>query len=141
MSAWNDVAMTFWHQAHHQSEESYQDWRRSSMTERFAYEKRHLYGRKAAVPATCDAVEALRRHELLSHLPESLTHKAGVLGCTSSHAILFMCWKEIFPNEEATRFDVVDELCALPAKMLTTMYQFSVRIMARGLGHQACCGR
>ena len=31
------------------------------MTERFAYEKRYLYGRKAPVPATCDAIEALLR--------------------------------------------------------------------------------
>ena len=53
---------------YHQSEESYQDWRRSSVTEGFAYEKHYCYGRKAPVPATCDAVEALLRHELLSHL-------------------------------------------------------------------------
>ena len=39
--------------------------RRSSMTERFAYEKRYVYGRKAPVPATCDAVEALLRHEFV----------------------------------------------------------------------------
>ena len=44
-----DIAVTYWHQVYHQSEESYQDWRRSSMTERFAYEKRYLYGRKAPV--------------------------------------------------------------------------------------------
>ena len=36
-----------------------------------------------------------------------------------------MCWKEIFPNEDATRFDLVDELYALPAKMPTSMYQFA----------------
>ena len=71
------------------------------------------YGRKAPVPATCDSVEALLRHELLAHLPEWLSRKAGVLGCTSSPTILFMCWKEIFPNEDATRFDLVDELYAL----------------------------
>ena len=28
MSTWNDVAVTFWHQVYHQSEESYQDWQR-----------------------------------------------------------------------------------------------------------------
>ena len=28
----------------------------------------------------------------------------------ASHTILLMCWKEIFPNEDATRFDLVDEL-------------------------------
>ena len=54
-----------------------------------------------------------------------LAKKAGVLGCTSSSTILFMCWKEIFPNEDATRFDLVDELCALPAKMPTSMFQFA----------------
>ena len=54
--------------------------------------------------------KALLRHELLAHLPEWLSRKAGVLGCTSSPTILFMCWKEIFPNEDATRFDLVDEL-------------------------------
>ena len=84
MSTWNDIAVTYWHQAYHQSEESYEDWRHSSVTERFAYEKRYLYGRKAPVPATCDSAEALLRHELLAHLPEWLGCKAGVLGCTSS---------------------------------------------------------
>ena len=41
-STWTDVAVTFWHQVYHQPEESYQDWLRSSMTERFAYEKRYF---------------------------------------------------------------------------------------------------
>ena len=77
-----------------QSEDSYQQWRRSGMDDRFAYEKRYLYGRKAPVPATCDAVEALLRHELLAHIPEWLARKAGVLGCTSSSTILFMCWRK-----------------------------------------------
>ena len=36
-----------------------------------------------------------------------------------------MCWKEIFPNEDATRFDLVDELYAIPAKIPTSMYQFA----------------
>ena len=121
MSTWNDVAVTVWH---HQSESSYQDWRRSSMTERFAYERRYSYGRKAPVPSTWDVVEALLRHEELSHLPDWLSRKAGVLGCISSHTILFRCWKEIFPNEDATRFDLMDELDAIPAKM-PTMYQFA----------------
>ena len=73
-------------------------------------------------------MEALLRHELLSklaHIPEWLSCKAGVLGCTSSHTILFMCWKEIFLNEDATRFDLVDELYTLPAKMPTSMFQFA----------------
>ena len=123
MSTWNDVAVAFWHQVYHQSEESYQDWRRSCMTGRFAYEKRCLYGRKAPVPAMCDSVEALLRHEL--HLPEWLSRKAGVLGCTSSPTILLMCWKEIFLNDDATRFDLVDELYTLPAKLPTSMFQFA----------------
>ena len=89
-----------------------------------AYAKRFLYGRKVPAPSACDAVEALLRHELLSHIPDWLSRKAGVLGCTSSHTILLMCWKEIFPNKDATRFDLVDELYTLPVKMPTTMYQF-----------------
>ena len=115
VSTWNDVAVTYWHQVYRQSEESYQ-WRRSSMTERFAHEKRYLFGRKAPVPATCDAVKALLRHELLTHLPEWLSRKAGVLGCTSSNTLLLTCLKEIFPNKAVTRFDLVNELYALPGK-------------------------
>ena len=91
------------------------------MADRFAYEKRYLYGRKAPVPATCNSVEALLRHELPARLAEWLSRKAGVLGCTSSPTILFMCWKEIFSNEDATRFDLVDELYTLPAKLPTSM--------------------
>ena len=72
---------------------------------------------------TCDSVAALLRHERLAHIPEWLSRKAGVLGCTSTRTILFMCWREIFPNEDATRFDLVDELYTLPAKMPTSMFQ------------------
>ena len=75
--------------------------------------------------STCDTVEALLRHELLSHLPDWLSRKAGVLCCTSPHTILFMSWKEIFPNKDATRLDLVNELYALPVNMPTTMYQFA----------------
>ena len=82
-------------------------------------------GRKAPVPATCDSVEALLRHELLAHLPDWLSRKSGVLGCTGSPTLLFMCWKEIFPNEDATRFDLVDELYTLPAKLPTGMFQIA----------------
>ena len=92
------------------------------MADRFHMRKGILYGRKAPVPATCDSVEALLRRELLAHIPEWLARKAGVLGCTSSYTILFMCWKE---NEDATRFDLVDELYTLPAKMPTSMFQFA----------------
>ena len=41
------------------------------------------------------------------------------------HAMQLKRWKEIFPNEDATRFDLVDELYALPTKMPTTMCQFA----------------
>ena len=118
MSTWNDIAVTYRHQVYTQSEDSYQQGRRPGMADRFAYEKRYFFGRKAPVPATCDAVEALLRHELLAHIPEWLAKKARVLGCTSSSTILFMCWKEIFPNEDATTFDLVDDLYALPAKIV-----------------------
>ena len=40
MSTWNDVAVTYWHQVYIESEESYQQWCRSGMADRFAYEKR-----------------------------------------------------------------------------------------------------
>ena len=36
-----------------------------------------------------------------------------------------MCWKQVFPNEDATGFGLVDELYALPAKMPTSMFQFA----------------
>ena len=85
----------------------------------------YLCGRKAPVPSTCDAVEALLRRELLSHLQELLSRKAGVLGCTSSRTILLMYWKEIFPNEDAGCLDLVDELHAVPSKMQTTMRQLA----------------
>ena len=41
-----------------------------------------------------------------------------MLGCTSSHDILKMALKEIFPNEDATRFDLVEELYGLPQNRL-----------------------
>ena len=40
MSTWSDVTVIFWHQVDHQSDSGNQDWRRFSMTKRFAYEKR-----------------------------------------------------------------------------------------------------
>ena len=36
-----------------------------------------------------------------------------------------MCWKEIFQNEDATRFDLVDELYTLRAKLPTSVFQFA----------------
>ena len=48
-----------------------------------------------------------------------------MLGCTSSHDILRMALKEIFPNEDATRFDLVEELYSLPQKPPTTMHTFA----------------
>ena len=35
-----------------------------------------------------------------------------------------MCWKEIVPNEDATRFDLVD-LYTLPTKLPTSMFPFA----------------
>ena len=125
MSTWNDIAVTYWHQVNHQFQESHQDWCHSSMTERFAYEKRYLYGRKAPVPATCDSVEALLRHELPARLPEWLSLRAGVLGCTSSPTILSCIGRRFFRTRIATRFDLVDELYTLPAKLPTNMLQFA----------------
>ena len=48
-----------------------------------------------------------------------------MLGCTSSHDILKMALKEIFPNEDATRFDLVEELYGLPQKPPSTMHTFA----------------
>ena len=48
-----------------------------------------------------------------------------MLGCTSSHDILKMALKEIFPNEDATRFDLVEELYSLPQKPPSTMHTFA----------------
>ena len=64
---------------------------------------------KAPIPPNCDAIEALLRLELLTQFPNWLTQKATMLGCTSSHDILKMALKEIFPNEDATRFDLVED--------------------------------
>ena len=92
-------------------------WRRSGMT---LHTRRDIFMEGKHQSQTCDAVEGL-----LAHVPEWLAKKAGVLGCTSSHTILFMCWKEIFPNEDAIRLDLVDEIYTLPAKMPTSMFQFA----------------
>ena len=57
------------------------------------------------------------RIELLERIPDSLTKKATVAGCASSSAILFLCWKEVFPNEGAARFDLAEELYMMPQKL------------------------
>ena len=64
-------------------------------------------------PKSCDAVEALARIEFLERIPDWLTKKATIAGCTSSSAILVLCWKESFPNEDATKFGVVEGLYML----------------------------
>ena len=94
------------------------------MSARYKHETRFLYGRKAPIPPN-DAIEALLRLELLTQFPAWLTQKATMLGCTSSHDILKMALKEIFPNEDATRFDLVEELYSLPQKSPTTMHAFA----------------
>ena len=95
------------------------------MTARYKHETRFLYGRKAPIPPNCDAIEALLRLELLTQFPNWLSQKATMLGCTSSHDILKMALKEIFPNEDATRFDLVEELYSLPQKPPSTMHTFA----------------
>ena len=79
----------------------------------------------APILPNCDAIEALLRLELLTQFPNWLTQTATTLGCTSSHDILKMALKEIFPNEDATRFDLVEELYSLPQKPPTTMHTFA----------------
>ena len=88
------------------------------MGERCAKEKQDLYGRRCPIPESCDALEALLRIELLEQIPDELTKKATIVGCTSSSSILFLCWNGVVPNEDATRFDLVEELYMLPQKPL-----------------------
>ena len=64
-------------------------------------------------------------YELLTQFPDWLTRNATMIGCTSSHEIVRMALKEIFPNEDATRFDLVEELYSLPQKPPTTMHTFA----------------
>ena len=128
MSTWNDIAVTYWHQVYHYSdEESYQD----SLTERFAYAKRYLYGRKAPVPATLDSVEALLRHELLAHLPEWLSRKAGVLGCTSSRPFSSCVGRRSFRTKMQP--DLTWWVRALRPSSEDAHQHVPVCIMARGL--------
>ena len=114
-----------WSDVYGQAERDYEKWRKSTMSARYKHETRLLYGRKAPVPPNYDAIEALLRLELLTQFPDWLTRKATMLGCTSSQDILKMALKEIFPNEDATRFDLVEELHSLPQKPPTTMRTFA----------------
>ena len=125
LSTWNSLAVPYWSDIYGQAERDYEKWRKSTMSARYKHETRFLYGRKAPIPPNCDAIEALLRLELLTQFPDWLTRKAAMLGCTSSHDILKMALKEIFPNEDATRFDLAEELYSLPQKPPTTMHTFA----------------
>ena len=125
LSTWNSLAVPYWSDIYGQAERDYEKWRKSTMSARYKHETRFLYGRKAPILPNCDAIEALLRLELLTQFPDWLTRKATMLGCTSSHEILRMALKEIFPNEDATRFDLVEELYSLPQKPPTTMHTFA----------------
>ena len=125
LSTWNSLAVPYWSDIYGQTERDYEKWRKSTMSARYKHESRFLYGRKAPIPPNCDAIEALLRLELLTQFPDWLTPKATMLGCTSSNEILRMALKEIFPNEDATRFDLVEELYSLPQKPPATMHTFA----------------
>ena len=125
LSTWNSLAVPYWSDMYGQAERDYEKWRKSTMSARYKHESRFLCGRKAPIPPNCDAIEALLRLELLTQFPDWLTHKATMLGCTSSHEILQMALKEIFPNEDATRFDLVEELYSLPQKPPATRHAFA----------------
>ena len=125
LSTWNSLAVPYWSDIYGQAERDYEKWRKSTMTARYKHETRFLYGRKGPIPPNCDAIEALLRLELLTQFPDWLTRKATMLGCTSSHEIVRMALKEIFPNEDATRFDLVEELYSLPQKPPATMRTFA----------------
>ena len=125
LSTWNSLAVPYWSEIYGRAERDYEKWRKSTMSARYKHETRFLYGRKAPIPPNCDAIEALLRLELLTQFPNWLSQKATMLGCTSSHDILKMALKEIFPNEDATRFDLVEELYSLPQKPPSTMHTFA----------------
>ena len=125
LSTWNSLAVPYRSDIYGRAERDYEQWRKSTMSARYKHETRFLYGRKAPIPPNCDAIEALLRLELLTQFPNWLTQKATMLGCTSSHDILKMALKEIFPNEDATRFDLVEELYSLPQKPPSTMHTFA----------------
>ena len=91
------LAVPYWSDIYGRAERDYEKWRKSTMTARYKHETRFLYGRKAPIPPNCDAIEALLRLELLTQFPNWLSQQATMLGCTSSHDILKMALKEIFP--------------------------------------------
>ena len=125
LSTWSSLAVPYWRDICGQAERDYEKWRKSTMSARYKHETRFLYGRKAPIPPNCDAIEALLRLELLTQFPNWLTQKATMLGCTSSHDILKMALKKIFFNEDATRFDLVEELYSLSQKPSSTMHTFA----------------
>ena len=135
LSTWNSLAVPYWSDIYGQAERDYEKWRKSTMSARYKHETRFLYGRKAPIPPNCDAIEALLPLELLTQFPNWLTQKAAMLGCTSSQDILKMALKEIFPNEDATRFDLVEE----PSET-THDYAYLCSMVGR-LGYQASCSR
>ena len=136
LSTWNSLAVPYWSDIYGQAERDYEKWRKSTMSARYKHESRFLYGRKAPIPPNCDAIEALLRLELLTQFPDWLTHKATMLGCASSHEILRMALKEIFPNEDATRFD---RGRALQLTSEATCNHARIFSLVGGLGHEACC--
>ena len=87
--------------------------------------RRIMRSLRQTIPESCDAVDALLRIELLEKISDWLAKKAAIVGCqrgcTSSSSVLFSCWKEVFPNEDTTRFDLVEELRTLPQKPLVTI--------------------
>ena len=131
LSTWNSLAVPYWSDIYGRAERDYEKWRKSTMTARHKHETRFLYGRKAPIPPNCDAIEALLRLELLTQFPNWLSQKATMLGCTSSHDILRMALKEIFPNEDATRFDLVEELYSLPLPETAFHYAYICSMVGR----------
>ena len=123
LSTWSSLAVPYWSDIYGQAERDYEKRRKSTMSARYKHESRFLCGCKAPIPPNCDAIEALLRLGLLTQFPDWLTHKATRLGCTSSHEILRMAMKKIF--EDATRFDLVEELYSLPQKPPAAMHAFA----------------
>ena len=69
-------------------------------------------------------------------LEDSFPKKAAKACRRSSSSILLLCWKEIFPNEHAMRFDLVEELYMLPQKPPLKVKHFAVWLE---IHDEVCC--
>ena len=53
LSTWHDLAVQYWELLENGDQKhAYEEWRKSSTQERYAYEKQYLYGRKCPIPSS-----------------------------------------------------------------------------------------